>query len=103
MAERKKPLRWRRQPSETGLRAIGQGPRGWDLRQGGQTLGYVRPQTDSGFGWSANIVGYYFVAHVPGTPAHNCLWDKTRFGTEEEAKEACLTYVKEKLRDAERV
>ena len=45
MAKSKKPsivLRWKRQPSESGLRRVIQGPRGWDLYMGTERLASVR-------------------------------------------------------------
>lgn len=36
-------MRWARQPSETGLRRVIQGPRGWELREHGQVQMRVAP------------------------------------------------------------
>lgn len=40
-AVRRKPARWRKQPSEDGLRSIGQAPRGYELRLNGDVLVHV--------------------------------------------------------------
>lgn len=57
MADRKKPLRWRRESRETGLRSICQGERGWELRRGNVRLASVAVLTR---GWSREKIGYYF-------------------------------------------
>jgi hypothetical protein len=53
----KKPrLTWRKQPREPGLRGIGQGERGYELRHEGEHLGGAYP---SFVGWGREKVGYY--------------------------------------------
>ena len=36
-------MRWARQPHETGLRRVVQGPRGWELREHGKVQMHVAP------------------------------------------------------------
>lgn len=62
MAEHKKPLRWRRQPSETGLRRVTQGPRGAILARGDEEFARVSacspPGTHSwAFMWHGHVAG----------------------------------------------
>ena len=93
-------LRWRKQPNETGLARIVQGPRGYDLWYGDRDLGSAHPLTH----WPDRytIVGYYWsvgsdkdlgIAHRNTASAP--------VATMEEAKAACLAYIKECLKRAE--
>lgn len=50
--------RWSKQPSETGLRRVIQGVRGFDLKKDGEMLAYVRPlysRTDR-----FQVIGWYW-------------------------------------------
>lgn len=62
-------MSWRRQPNETGLRRVCQGPRGWDLAVGGEIVARSRPKLDLG----RRIEGWYFYGRddVRGVPLEN--------------------------------
>lgn len=87
-------LRFRLCPEETGLRAIGAGPRGWDLMYGDQRIGCV---SALGGGWRGPVTGWYWVASEAaiGVPHRNTC--NTPSATPEEAKAACTAYVRECL------
>jgi len=70
--------RWRNEPSETGLRAIGQRPRGLQLRENGSVLITVSPY---GGGWRGPVAGWYWVAY--GFDINTC---NELASTKEEAK-----------------
>lgn len=52
-------MAWRRQPSEEGLRRVGQGERGWELWCDKSRVGYVCPKYE---GWGRTRDGYFWVA-----------------------------------------
>jgi hypothetical protein len=97
MAERKKPLRWRRQPDNQGLAAIGQPPRGAELRIGEKILAHVYPYSKSTWG-RKDYEGWYWVAasRTYDIPLKNTCHDP--LPTIEEAKAAAKTYVLEHLK-----
>ena len=51
-------LRWKKRPRETGLRAVGEGPRGSVLHDGNREYAWVSPL---GGGWQRPLIGWYFV------------------------------------------
>jgi hypothetical protein len=77
--DRAKPARWRKQPSEGGLRSIGQGPRGYELRQDGEVIIAVHAYGGSALGGS--LKGWYWY----GMGVNTCN-TKPLFKTKEEAK-----------------
>lgn len=85
MSERKKVARWRKQPNEGGLRSIGQCPRGFELRLGGEVIIRVWP---NGGGWSRPLDGWHWTGlGVTGTGSG-------KFSTAEEAKANADAYYK---------
>ena len=89
---RKKPLRWKKEPDESGLASIGQAERGWDLRRDGEELASVRPIERPRF----NVVAWYFCASV-GDDRYNSYADKKAWKTPEAAKAAAEKWVRERL------
>ena len=63
-------LRWRRQPRETGLRAVTQGPRGWQLFAGAVKVASVNAAYAD---FSREVRGWYWVAGADemGVRLHN--------------------------------
>jgi len=68
---KKKQLRWRRQPRETGLRAVCADVRGYELRLGEEHIASVTPWYTPGFGlrthtgwyWSVNSLNSLGIPH----------------------------------------
>jgi len=71
-------LRWRKEPHETGLRSVGQSPRGFELRDGEEVVCSVSP---AGGGWRSPLRGWYWVGD--GINTYN---SKPLFKTKEDAK-----------------
>ena len=70
-------LTWRKQPNETGLARVTQGPRGFQLRKDGEIVMWVAPLLVR---WkSYDIVGWYFYGAGANTSHEPC-------ATAEEAK-----------------
>lgn len=84
-------LRWKREPAETGLRAIGACPRGWVLHDGTTEYASVNPK---GGGWQSKQNGWYWVAHEQ-VPYKNTCHEPVE--TPEQAKTDALAYVKAHL------
>jgi len=87
-------LSWRKQPNEKGLRAIGQSPRGFEMRYAGETIASVYPHPK---GWGAyDYEGWGFSARADeyGVPHINSGLEKKFFKTAEEAKKAADAYVR---------
>ena len=70
--------RWRKQPNETGLRAVGQGPRGYELRENGEVLIHV---SADGGNWARKLNGWYWYGFDVNT-----IRIKPHFKTAEDAK-----------------
>lgn len=81
-------LRWRKTPRETGLAAVTQGLRGYELRDGGEDVGRVYPLKTRPWDYTAS--GWYWAAC-----GKNSYTTKEIYNTPEEAKAACMAYVKE--------
>ena len=84
--------RWRKTPSEGGLRSIGQSPRGFELRDGDEVLIYV-----SAFGGSAlggPLRGWYWCGFDINT-----INTKPLFKTKEEAKADATAYFKARAKE----
>ncbi len=78
-------IRWRKEPNETGLRSVGQCPRGYELRDGEEILIHV---SADGGGWQRPLAGWYWYgADMRGK-------DSGRFKTAEEAKANADAYFK---------
>lgn len=77
---KKRRASWRKQPSETGLRSIGQGPRGYELRIAGDDV-IIRVQAAGGSATGGPLRGWYWYGMDVNT--YNT---KTLFKTAEEAK-----------------
>lgn len=94
MADRKKPLRWRREPRETGLRSVCQGERGWELRRGGERLASVSVQTR---GWSKEKIGYYFSGRIGNVFINTAAEGRAPFPDSESAKREAEKWVKDQI------
>lgn len=102
MTGRKKPLRWRKQAHQKGLASIGEFMHGrpLELTRGGKRIGTVSPCGPMHGG------GWYFYASLDSSPGGdpglrlNSLWPENTgtksWPTCDEAKAACLAWVKEK-------
>ena len=75
----KKVARWRKQPNETGLRSIGQGPRGYELRLDGDVLIHVAAA--GGAALNGPLRGWYWCGLDRNTYSEGKM-----FKTKEEAK-----------------
>lgn len=80
-------LRWRQEPRETGLGAISQGLRGYELRDCGEDIGSVSPVKD--VPWSHTAKAWWWWAL-----GYNSYANKQLYSTADEAKAACMAYVK---------
>ena len=92
MTEKKKRLRWKLDPQETGLRSIGAGPRGSTYHDGETEYASVAPV---GGGWSGPVIGWYWIAYE-GVPYENTCNEPV--DTQEEAKKQAQEYVKKHLK-----
>jgi hypothetical protein len=80
---------WSRQPSERGLAGVCQGPRGFILKRGGKEVGRVSPLTGGPI--NRDITGWYWYGS-----GHNSLWSGDKYTNPDDAKAACLAYVRSK-------
>lgn len=89
-----KSVRWKKEKAETGLSAIGAGPRGYDLHDGELIYARVYP---SGGGWR-KLDGWYFVVGWDSNlPRFNS--SKNLVETSEEAKKQAEEYIQKCLKD----
>lgn len=84
------------EPSERGLAGVCQGPRGYIISADGEKVGrvsctYIDRLSRKGMYW-------YYYASGEGIPHANTCNDVPRLKTKEEARDACVAYVKENLR-----
>jgi hypothetical protein len=87
---KKKPrLTWKREDRETGLRAVCQGERGYDLRLDGRDLASVSPLREGGYYWCCSTEEDLGIVHKNTAHAPKA--------TIEEAKEECMAYIKAAL------
>jgi hypothetical protein len=93
---KRKILRWRRQPRESGLAGTAQGERGWHLMYGDDRVGTVGPLYE---GFSRNRKGYYYYAsdRTRGVPSINTAGHPP-FPDADAAKAACREYVEAHLK-----
>lgn len=85
--EKKSRASWRKEPNETGLRSVGQGPRGYELRKDGDWLIKVAP---SGGNWMRPLEGWYWYGLDTNT-----FNTKPLFATAEDALADAKAYYKE--------
>jgi hypothetical protein len=92
---KRKHLRWKREPRETGLRAIGAAPPGWRLHDGETEFASVSPL---GGAWhNGDVRGWYWVAYEgDGIEWRNT--HATPCSTPEEAKAQAKAYIEECLK-----
>lgn len=86
-------LVWRKQPSETGLARVTQGPRGFELRLGKEIVMRVAPLTDRTARYT--ILGWYWYGMGMNTVHKPC-------ATAEEAKNQAKAAYQELIRIRER-
>ena len=86
-------LRWKKHPAETGLRAVGAGPRGSKLHDGVNEYASVNPL---GGGWARKLSGWYWVCtrDVGGEHVNTC---NDPAPDEDTAKAQAMAYVKAAL------
>jgi hypothetical protein len=89
-----KAARWRKQPRETGLRSIGQAPRGYELRLDGDVLAWVSPA--GGGALNGPVRGWYWCGFDRNTYREGKMW-----ATAEEAREDCTAAYKAQQQSAE--
>lgn len=88
-------MRWKLNPRETGLAAVGAGPRGSTLRDGETVVACVYP---NGGNWQRPLRGWYFVVGWDsGLPSYNSYSAELFYPTATEAKAAALAHVKAAL------
>lgn len=85
-------LRWKKEPRETGLRAVGAGPRGSELHDGS-----TRYAVASAKRTDRRVMGWYWVAGWESKVPHKNTCESP-CATEEEAKAQALAYVREHLK-----
>lgn len=90
-------LRWKLQPAETGLRAVGAGPRASDLHDGESEYATAYP---IGGNWRGPLTGWYWAARNDeyGVPLVNNFHKPC--ATVEQAKAEAMAYVKAHLAKA---
>lgn len=89
-------LTWRKEPNETGLARVCQGPRGFELRHAGVRVGSVAPSTGMGNA-RYTINGWYcYGSWIDwGVPSINTC--QTLVKTPEEAKEILMAHFREHI------
>jgi hypothetical protein len=86
-------LRWRRVPRHTGLMAIGQGERGYELRSGERHIGSACPKFRP---FTKDRIGYFWaVGNWEEWDMPNYNTSGTPVETIDEAKDQLMEYVKE--------
>jgi hypothetical protein len=89
-------LRWRKDPRETGLRAVGAGPRGSGLYENKiKKFAHVSPL---GGDWMRPLAGWYWVAGWDSDVPHRNTY-RTPCETEDEAKAEAFAYVQQHLKE----
>jgi hypothetical protein len=79
-------------PKETGLRAVGSGPRHSHIKLNGEEIGSICPL---GGGWRAPLAGWYFVLHGAGFEYTNTCGSPRE--TEDQAKADAKTLIRSLL------
>lgn len=88
-----KRMRWKQDPKETGLRAVGAGPRGYFYHDGKNKYASVSPL---GGDWRKPLSGWYWVAGWDSSIPHKNTCG-TPCETPEEAKKQAAEYVAKHL------
>lgn len=83
-------LRWKKHAKETGLRAIGAGPRGSDLRDGDKELATVYASRQR-----HTVTGWYWVSRASGEHVNTC---NSPVADETTAKADAMAHVKAALK-----
>ncbi len=83
-------IRWKKNPCETGMRAVGSGPRGHKGRVGDEEIASVYP---SGGDWHGPLKGWYFVIRTEGALYNSC--NAPLYSSDDEAKAACQAHYEE--------
>lgn len=96
MTKKKKRLRWRREPRETGLRGVVQGTRGHELRYGGETIATVSARCGA---TRYDVIGWYWYARNDelGIPLLNTAARGDYYDSDTDAKVAAKAYVEKHL------
>jgi len=93
-------LTWRKEPNETGLSRVTQGPRGAILKLDGEDAGHVAPFRVA---WHTYKGWYWYAGTDDGrVPRQNTASDRRPYATIDEAKAACETYVRMCLKNAQK-
>jgi|JI10StandDraft_1071094.scaffolds.fasta_scaffold152212_2 hypothetical protein len=80
--------RWKKHEKETGLRAVGAGPRGSDYQFHGDSIATVCPH---GGDWRKRLSGWYFVVSTGAVYKNTC---NELSATESEAKAAAVEFMR---------
>jgi hypothetical protein len=98
VSDTKPRLRFKREPMETGLRAVGQGPRGYDLWYGDERLGSADEITQPFVRWMGTGRFYWHVGTFKELGIEHKNTAREPVETMEEAKAQLRTYVEECLK-----
>lgn len=85
-------LRWKKNPHETGLRAVGAGPRGSVLHDGLKEYASVNAL---GGNWRGPLLGWYWVSDAAGEYVNTC---DDPSPDEATAKAQAMEFVRSRLR-----
>ena len=86
-------LRWKKEPRETGLRAIGAGPQGYIYHNGEEEFIHLKP---IGGNYARPLVGWYWYSFNKSIPYKNT--NENPCKTLEEAKKEASEYVQKNLK-----
>lgn len=98
--QKKRRFSWRKQASETGLRSIGQGPRGAELFYNGVRIAWV--SADGGGATNGPFRGWYWVVTEDsklGLPWRNTVRETPLPQDIKDAKAACKAFVESHLKE----
>lgn len=80
----------RREPRESGLAGVVQGPRGYIIKADGKDVGRASMRYE---GWGRKELGWYFHARLGDVSINTC--NDRLFETAEAARDAAIAWVKE--------
>ena len=89
-----KGYRWKKDDRETGLRAVGSGPRGSTFRNGS---GYIASVQARGGGWRGPARGWYYVVCGDSLEYVNTCNDQL-YATDKDAKIAAVECIKAQIK-----